>query len=333
MAARIRVLQYGLGPIGVEAVKLIAARTNLDLVGAVDIDPAKAGKDVGEIAGIGRIGVKAVSCLEELPKRARPQVAVHTTVSWLEDATPQLLELAARGIHVVSSTEELLYPHWKYPRLARQLETAARKSGTVIFGTGVNPGFVLDTVAILLSGACTQVSRIVLERQVDAGTRRLPLQLKVGAGITQAEFKKRVKSERMGHAGFIETVALVARAMGWNLEAITETIQPVVCERVVRTPYLTVEPGQVAGIHQTCKGKAGGKVVIDADLRMFVGALEPHDRIVIEGTPRIDCCFEGGVAGDQATIAMLVNAVPLVCQAPPGLKSVLDLPIPRWTGA
>ena len=332
MTARIRVLQYGLGPIGIEAVKLIASRPNLDLVGAIDIDPAKVGKDVGEICGIGRMGIKAVSCLEELPRKAHPQVSVHSTVSWLADAMSQLLDLASRGIHVVSSTEELLYPHWKYPKQARQLESAAHKNNIVIFGTGVNPGFVLDTVAILLSGACTQVNRIFLERQVDAGTRRFPLQLKVGAGITKAEFKKRVKTGRMGHAGFVETLALVARAMGWNLETINETIQPVISERLVRTPYLTVEPGQVAGIHQTCKGKASGKVVIDADLKMYVGALEPHDRIIIEGIPGIDCCFEGGVAGDEATIAMLVNAIPLVCQATPGLKSVLDLPIPRWTG-
>lgn len=332
MAVRIKVLQYGLGPIGIDAVKQIAARPGLDLVGAIDIDPAKIGKDVGEICGLGKIGVKVVSALGDLPKKACPQVAVHTTVSWLEDATPQLLELAAHGIHVVSSTEELLYPHWKYPRLAKKLDNAARGSNTVIFGTGVNPGFVLDTVAILITGACTQVNRIVLERQVDAGTRREPLQRKVGAGITRAEFNKRVKTGRMGHAGFIETVALVAKAMGWKLEAINETIQPVVSEKVVRTQYLMVEPGQVAGIHQTCKGKAGGKVLIDADLKMFVGAEDPHDRLIIEGTPRIDCCFEGGVAGDQATIAMLVNAVPLVCQATPGLKTVLDLPIPRWTG-
>jgi 4-hydroxy-tetrahydrodipicolinate reductase len=332
MKKKIRVLQFGLGPIGLAAARLVLEKSGLALVGALDIDPAKVGKDLGDVLSVGRLGIPVVSRLADLPRTARPEVALHCTVSWLEQAAPQIEELAKAGLHVVSSSEELLYPDWKYPRLAARLRRLALMHGVTLLGTGVNPGFVLDTVPILLSSACTHVREVKLERVVDAGTRRLPLQKKVGAGMSPSDFRRELRAGRMGHAGFIETVAIVAKSLGWKLDSIVETIKPKLAER--ETPSLAglIQPGQVTGIHQTCRGRIGGKSIINADLQMFVGAPRPFDRIVIAGEPGIDCRFEGGVAGDQATVAMLVNAIPLVCEAGPGLKTVVDLPVPRWMG-
>jgi 4-hydroxy-tetrahydrodipicolinate reductase len=328
----LKVLQFGLGPIGLAAARLVLEKPSLELAGAVDIDPAKVGKDLGVLLGIGPIGKKVYASLHDLPARSRPDAALHCTVSWLEEAVPQLIELASRGIAVVSSTEELLYPWWKYRNLAARLDRKAKRMGIAILGTGVNPGFVLDTVPLVLSGACTRVDRIRLERVVDAGTRRMPLQRKIGAGLSVEEWTRRARAGRMGHAGFVESVALVAKGLGWELSSITERLHPAIAEQAHRTEYLRVEPGQVTGIHQTCTGRFKRREVIHADLQMYVGAENPHDRIVIEGSPRLDIRFEGGVAGDAATAAMLVNMVPLVAKAEPGLKSILDLPMPRFLG-
>ena len=329
MAKQIRVIQYGLGPIGQAAAKLALEKKDIKLVGAVDIDPDKAGKDLGVILGGKKLGIPVVASIKDLPKSAKPEIAIHCTVSWLNDAMLQFEELAKAGISVVSSTEELLCPSWKYPKLAAKLDKIAKKGGVSILGTGVNPGFVLDTLPIVLSGVCLNVKKIVSEREVNAATRRLPLQQKVGAGITTAEFRRRVKTGKMGHAGFIETIALVAYALGWKLDKITETIQPKIADKTYKTRYLTVQKGQVTGIHQVCKGYKDGKVLIHADLQMYVGAKNPHDKIVIDGEPKIECNLVNGVAGDQATVAMLVNAIPLVKTAHSGLKTMADIRIPR----
>ena len=329
MAKKIRVIQYGLGPIGQAAAKLALQKEGLQLVGAVDIDPEKVGKDLGEILGGKSLGIPVVASIKDLPIKTKPDIAMHCTVSWLEDSMPQFVELAEAGIDVVSSTEELLCPSWKYPKLAKKLDAVAKKCGVTLLGTGVNPGFVLDTLPVVLSGVCLNVKRVVSEREVNAATRRLPLQQKVGAGITPAEFRKRVKTGKMGHAGFIETVALVAYGLGWKLDKITETIQPKIADKKYTTKFLTVEKGQVTGIHQVCKGIKGGKTLIHADLQMYVGAENPHDKIVIDGEPKIECNLVNGVAGDQATVAMLVNAIPLVKIAHPGLKTMADIRIPR----
>lgn len=311
---------------------MVLQRPYLELVAAIDFSPALQGKDAGEILGKGKLGIPIYASIDQLPRKFSAQVVLHTTVSWLEDALPQINACIQKNFSVISTTEELLYPQWKYPDIARQLDHMAHKHKVAVLGTGVNPGFVLDTVAILLSAACIQVDSISLQRVVNAATRRFPLQKKIGAGMTVQEFRKQARSGRMGHVGFVETIALVAHAMGWKLDNIRETLKPKVADRRLRTQFLSVEPGQVTGIHQTCRGKIGRRTLIDADLQMYVGAPDPFDRIVVRGNPGIACHLEKGVAGDEATIAMLVNAIPLIVDAPPGLKTVLDLPLVRWTG-
>ena len=330
---KIKVIQYGLGPIGQAAARLALQKPGIQMLAAVDIDPALEGKDLGQVLGGKKLGIPVLASIADLPRRMKPDVAVHCSISWLEDALAQFVELAEAGINVVSSTEELLCPDWKYPQLARKLDRVAKKNGVTLLGTGINPGFVLDTLPVVLSGVCLNVKKIHSKRELDAGTRRLPLQKKVGAGITPAEFRRRVKTGRMGHAGFIETIALVAKGLDWKLDKISETIKPKIADRDIRTKFLTVQKGQVTGIHQVCKGIQGGKTLIHADLQMYVGARQSLDRVIIHGEPSVRCVIEGGIAGDEATVAMLVNSVPLVQNAEPGLKTMVDLPVPRWLKA
>lgn len=326
-----RVIHYGLGPIGLEAARLVLTKPSMKIVGAVDIAQEKVGKDLATLLGLAQpLGIVVTDKPEELFLKSSADVVIHTTSSHTETIYPQLQQIINAKMDIVSSSEELLYPALQTPELARNLDVLAKQKGVAILGTGVNPGFLMDTLPVCLTGVCTKVSRIEARRVVDASTRREPLQRKIGAGLTEQEFRARVAAKKLGHVGLLESVALIAAGMNWELDDIKETIEPLLAEREYKTEYVSVAAGRVAGLKQIARGIKNGTSVITLDLHMYIGADNPHDYVKIEGTPPIEVTIPGGVAGDEATIAALVNAVPLVRQASPGLKTMLDIPVPRF---
>ncbi|MBI4612202.1 MAG: dihydrodipicolinate reductase [Planctomycetes bacterium] len=334
---KLTVVCYGLGPIGRAAARLALSRKRLKVVGAVDVDPEIVGRDLGLVCGLPSPALVDVT---DDPVRLlagkRVDVVLHATGSRFAKVYDQLAEIAGNGASVVSSCEELLFPWISDAEKAESLDKLAASAGAVVVGTGVNPGFVLDTLAICLSGACDGVRRIEGHRVVDAATRRAPLLAKIGAGIEVAEFQRLKEERRIGHVGLIESLALVADATGIARTRgpidFQETLEPVVARTRVQAADLVVEPGRVAGVHQIAMGSAGGAEVLRLDLAMFVGAEDPHDEIRIDAVPPIHARIHGGVAGDQATAAILVNLLPLARAARPGLRTMADLPVPRYTG-
>jgi len=328
---KLRVVQYGLGPIGLATVKAVLARPDFELVGAIDIDSDKVDRDVADLSGLKRpSGIRVSGRAEELLAVTRPKVVLHTTGSRFDRVMAQLKACVEAGANVVSTCEELLLPSLRYPALAHELSALAEARQVSVLGTGVNPGFVMDTVALLATAPCLEVRSIRVERVVDASTRRLPLQRKIGAGMSRGEFKKKVDQRELGHVGLLESLQLVAYGLGWKLERVEEKILPVMAGKSVRTAHLTVKAGTVAGLHHTCRGFRDGKEVLSLDLQMYVGAKDPYDQVTVAGTPPLKLRFDGGVPGDQATVGILLSMAPLVAAAPPGLKTMLDLPVPRF---
>jgi 4-hydroxy-tetrahydrodipicolinate reductase len=229
-------------------------------------------------------------------------------------------------VSLVSTAEELSYPFVKHAELARKIDERAKENDVRVLGTGVNPGFLMDTLAVALSGACQKVSSIRAERVVDASRRRLPLQKKIGAGLSPEEFQNRVSDGTIKHVGLPESVGLIALAMGWKLGEIQERISPVIAEQAVESQFIKVPLGCVAGVRQVAKGILGGQELVVLDLRMYLGAQNPHDSILIDGIPPIDMIIRGGVHGDRATPAIVVNALPKFAGLEPGLRTMLDLP-------
>ena len=326
----IRVVHSGLGPIGCETVRTLLGKKNIRIVGAVDVDPMKTGRDLGEILGTGRrLGAVVSEDAAAVLRKTKPHVLTHTTLSSFREVYDQLAVAARAGVSVVSSTEELVYPQLRNPDLAGRLDRLARRNGAAILGTGVNPGFVMDTLALVLTGVNKNVRGIRIMRRVDASTRRMPLQRKVGAGMNPAEFRALVRQGKLGHIGLLESMYLVALGLGWKIDRHKEKIEPVIADAIQETDYFAVRPGQVAGIAHTASGFCGGRRVIDLDLQMYVGAPDPMDSIEIDGDPPLSFVVAGGVPGDLATVAAVVNAIPRVLEARPGLKTMLDLPLPR----
>lgn len=329
----IRVVQYGVGPIGLESLRTVLAKQPtglIELVGAIDIDPEKTGRDVAELLGRDApTGITIQPDADAVLRETRPEVVLHTTTSFLDRMHTQLLQCARAGVHVVSSTEELSFPYDRHPDLAAEIDAEAKAHGVVIIGTGVNPGYAMDTLALTATGVCSDVTEVHVERVVDAGKRRLPLQRKVGAGLTAEQFAEKKQTGTFGHIGLRESLLFVAHGLGWTLDRTEETLDPVLSPRDVITPYLEVKAGQVAGIHHAITGYIKDEPILTLDLKMFVGAESPRDAVRVVGNPPIDLVIRGGIFGDTATVAALVNTVPLVLDAAPGLRTMKDLPIPR----
>ncbi len=326
--SNIKVVHYGLGSVGIEAVKLALEKNGLEVVGAVDINRGKVGKDLGEVTGSDhKLGIKVSPDLKQLLSKVKPHIIVHTTSSSLKKIYPQVEEIISSGMNLVSSTEELFFPWAQNEKLARQIDSLAKKKEVTVLGVGVNPGFVMDSLVVFLTAASRKVKKIRVERVVNASTRRLPLQRKIGAGMIPEEFRAKVDEGKLGHVGLKESLFFVAHNLGWNLDGTEESIEPMIAEKDVTTQYLRVEAGQVSGIKHIARGMKNGSEVIALDLRMYVGAKDPHDLISIEGIPNLKVEFKGGVAGDIATVATLVNHIQPVVEARAGLVTAKDLPM------
>ena len=327
----IRVLHFGLGPIGAAIVRQIATRRGFRVVGGVDVDPAKIGRDVGDIAGVGRqLRIKVSDDPRKAIKASKPDVVVLCTQSSLKKVMPQMEAILKHKIPVVSTTEELAYPCGANLRYARSLHQLAKKAKVAVLGTGVNPGFAMDALPITLTGVCERVDTIRVDRIQDARVRRLPFQQKIGAGLTREQFMRKVEDGSVRHVGLAESVSMIADAMGWKLEKITDDIQPKIAVETVASEYLAVDPGYVCGIVQDGIGYRKGEPVITLHMEAYLGAPESYDAVEVKGSPELKMKIAGGVHGDIATASITVNSIPKVLAAPPGLHTMRDMPIPSF---
>ncbi|MDX1746489.1 MAG: hypothetical protein R3324_11175 [Halobacteriales archaeon] len=321
-------VQYGVGPIGIRVVE-VAVDRGYEFVGAVDIDPDKVGDDLGRAVGLGRNLGATVTDDEAAVLGHEPDVVFHSTGSALEAVADQLEAAMAAGADVVSTAEELSYPWHGHHDTAVRLAETATDHGVTCLGTGINPGFAMDTLPAVLTTACRTVEAVHVTRVQDAATRRRPLQEKIGAGTDVDTFETEI-APKAGHVGLPESIAMVAGGLGWELEGIEETVEPVVAEKPVESAHLSVEAGEVAGIHQVGVGTVDGRDAVTLDLSMYLGAPDPVDRVRIMGEPDLDVTATGGFHGDVTTPAIVVNVVPRVREAEPGLATMLDIATPRF---
>ncbi len=329
----IKVLHFGLGPIGAGVVRQVAARKGFKIVGAVDIDPAKAGRDLGDVAGLDRpLRIKVSADARKAIKAAKPDVVVLSTTSSLKRTLPQIESILKLKVAIVSTTEELAYPTKANLRYARAIHRLAKKAKVAVLGTGVNPGFVMDALPIALTGVCERVEAIRIDRIQDARIRRLPFQQKIGAGLTREQFQRKVDDGSVRHVGLAESVSMIADAFGWKLDKITDEIQPRIATATVASEYLAVDPGYVCGIEQDGIGYRNGLPVVTLHMEAYLGAPESYDAVEITGSPALKMKIAGGVHGDIATTSIVVNSLPKILEVAPGLHTMRDMPLPSFFG-
>ena len=324
---------YGLGPIGAAVARQLASRKGFQIVGAVDIDRAKIGLDLGQVIGLDRkLRVRITNDAGSAIKSSKPDVAVICTSSSLKKVMPQIEAVLKKKVAIVSTTEELSYPVGSNRALAKKIDALAKKAKVAVVGTGVNPGFAMDALPITLTGICERVDSIRVDRIQDARSRRLPFQQKIGSGLNKEQFAQKVKDGSVRHVGLAESVTMIADSMGWKLDKVTDEIQPKIAEKGVESDLIAVDPGYVCGIVQDGVGYMKGKPVVTLHMEAYLGAPESFDAVTIEGTPRITQKIAGGLHGDVATASITVNSIPKILRVSPGLRTMADMPIPSWFG-
>jgi hypothetical protein len=329
----IRVLMYGLGPIGAAVARQIASRKGFQIVGAVDIDRAKIGLDLAQVIGLdNKMRVRITNDAVGAIKRGKPDVAVLCTSSSLKKVMPQIETVLKNKVAIVSTTEELSYPVGKNRALAKKIDALAKKAKVAVVGTGVNPGFAMDALPITLTGICERVDSIRVDRIQDARSRRLPFQQKIGSGLNKEQFAQKVKDGSVRHVGLAESVTMIADAMGWKLDKVTDEIHPKIADKGVESELIAVDPGYVCGIVQDGIGYIKGKAVVTLHMEAYLGAPESYDAVTVEGNPRITQKISGGLHGDVATASITVNSIPKILRVSPGLRTMADMPIPSWFG-
>ena len=322
----LKVVQVGCGPVGCSIVRLILQKANLKLLGAVDL--VNAGRDLGDVAGLGeKLGIIISEDASMVLGKAKPDCVLHATGSNLDSVYPQLEKIIESGSNIVTTCEELSYPYRKYPKLAANIDKLAKSHRVTVLATGVNPGFLMDTWPLFMTAVCQDVTQVRVVRRQDASSRRVPFQKKIGAGKTIEEFNKLIEAGTLKHVGLPESIAMIAAGLGWELDNITETIEPVILKTEVSSDFVTVKPGQAAGVKQIGYGWKDGKKLITLDFQAHIGAQEAYDTVYITGTPNMEVTIIGGTHGDIATAAIVVNSVPRVIDASPGLITMKDLPI------
>jgi hypothetical protein len=334
---KVKIVSYGIGVIGRRLARHLLTKEGVEIVGAVDINPAIVGKDLGEVLGGEKLGVLVSSDADEVLSSTKPDIVCHTTMSYVRQTYSQFAQILGQGVNCVSTCEELSYPYYteEGAEYAGKLDKLAKEKGCTLLGTGINPGFLMDTLPITLTGPMTRVDDIYITRQMDAATRRIPFQKKIGAGLTVEEFKEKIeKHEITGHVGLEQSILMIADALGWDLDEIkVDPVGPLVLDHDVASDAIDVPKGYNAGSMQMAYGFKDGKALITMDFRAYIGAPEEFDSVTIRGEPPINEKISPCVHGDFGTIAITANMIPAVINSEPGFKTMKDLPPPHATPA
>jgi 4-hydroxy-tetrahydrodipicolinate reductase len=325
MSRDIRVLQYGLGPIGSAIARHVVHRPGLCLVGAVDVDPAKVGVDIGRVIDLGRpLDRPVTGRLAQIATEV--DVVTHATNSYFSAFKGQIIEILEAGLDVVSTAEELSFPWLAHPQEAVEVDAVAKQAGKTVLGTGVNPGFIMDYLPLCLSAICQRVDHVDVTRVINASARRGPFQAKIGCGMTVKDFADRMAAGRMGHVGLSESMDMVSDTLGRSLTHREYDVEPLVANRVIRTDYVEVQPGRVMGLRQVARGHTAEGEFLRFTFIASLDVEDDLDTVRISGEPDLEIKLKGA-HGDLATVAIAVNAIRRVREAPAGLVTMRDLPI------
>jgi len=326
MHTRLRTAHYGLGDVGKQVVTLLAHRPDVDIVAAVDTNPRNVGRDLGEVVGLGRgLGVLVSYDPQLLAGRIEADVVLHATSPHLSVALPELLPLLVSGKSVISACDELVYPWVSHPEMAARLDATAKESSATLLAVGAGPGFVTDSLPLFLASVCAEVHAVSVTRMIDLAKEPAAAQAAAGLGMTVDAFCGAADEGAVGFPALLDSVSMMAARLGWQPDKLVETIEPIRAAKRRETDTTIVETGRVAGIRQLARGYKGGDEILRVGVIALLGAADPHDAILVRGRPPVSARIEKGIPSHVASAALMVQILPAVASARPGLLSVTDL--------
>lgn len=316
-----------MGPLGIKVAELIASRKGIITMAAVDNNPTLVGRKLSELSDKLHPELIIRESIAKAIYLSKPDVAIVTTVSDMQRITPQIEEILAYNIPIISTCEELSYPWDAAADLANKIDQLAKQSNVAVLGTGVNPGFLMDALPAFLTAMNQNVESIHVKRYQNAATRRVPFQKKIGAGLSIDEFEQKKKEGTIRHVGLTESMQFIAASIGWSLDRTTDNVSAAFADQEVKSPDMVIRKGEVTGVNQIGTAYIGDEKKITLEFIATVGEQHSYDEVIIKGLPEIKSKIKGGVNGDQATCAVAVNATASILKARPGLLTMADMPM------
>jgi hypothetical protein len=330
----VKVAVWGTGMMGQGLLGFILDRPkDIELVGAIVTNPAKEGKTVGELLGRDCDVTMTTDFASVLAKK--PDVVCICTQSNLDEITGQVEPTVKAGCNVLCIAERLAYPWASDPAWADRFDALAKEHEVSILGTGVNPGFVLDALIVMWSSICLRVDRIEAQRINDLSPFGPTVMASQGVGTTVAQFEAGIADGTIvGHIGFQESINLIAKALGWKIDEIVETREPIVSTVERSTAHVHVAPGDVCGCRHIGKGYSAGELKIELvhpqQIHPELEGVDTGDYIRIFGDPTVQMVNAPEIPGGKGTYASTGNYIPLMSAAPAGMLTVVDMPLPRF---
>ena len=333
----VKVAIWGFGAMGGGVAKVLLQKKGVEITGVCDIHPNRVNQSIFDLLGVERGEHKDVvvtPSIEQVVKKGACDVCVIATDSFTKKAFPKIKFVAEQGVNVVCTAEEMSYPKAQSPELAAEMDKIAKENGVTILGTGINPGLMMDLLAICLSGCMVDVQSVMCKRVNSLSPFGPAVMEEQGVGLTVEKFDAGVKDGTLaGHVGFAESVGMIGEALGWEVERFEQQMKPIVTTVDRKSAYGFARAGDVAGVNMTGQGYVDGVLKIDM---IHPQQIEPEaegtytgDYIVLKGSPEVNMQIRPEVDGGIGTIAMCVNMIPHVINSEPGLKTMLDLPVPR----
>lgn len=333
----VKVALWGFGAMGSGIARVLLNKKGVDIVGVCDIHPERINKSIYDLLGIERAERADVIVnpnIEEVVHDANCDICVLATDSFTRKAFDKIKYIVTQRVNVISTAEEMSYPKAQEPELAAEMNRLAREYGVSILGTGINPGLMMDLLAICLSGCMTDVQKVTCRRVNSLSPFGPAVMEEQGVGLRVEDFNTGVENGTLaGHVGFAESVGMIAEALGWKIDRFEQQMSAIVTSVDRKSPYGFAAAGDVAGVNMTGQGYVDGEVKIDMyhpqQIEPEMEGTHTGDYITLNGTPEVNMSIRPEVDGGIGTIAMVVNMIPHVINARPGLKTMLDLPVPR----
>lgn len=334
----LKVAIWGFGAMGSGMAEMLLNKKGVEVIGVCDRHPDRVGKNMYEVLGVDGTGKKPIIIkenIDEIFQGEKCDLCLCATDSFTKTAFPRISHILKKGINVISTAEEMAYPQAQNPELAKELDKIAKENGVTVLGTGINPGLMMDLLVVTLTGAMKEVEHITAKRVNSLSPFGVAVMEEQGVGLSKEKFLKETEEGKLaGHVGFHESIQMITDAIGWKLETpISQKQAPIVTEVPRSTKYVSVAAGDVAGCSMEGFGKVEGEIKVEMyhpqQIEPQLGGVNTGDYITIKGTPEINMSITPEVNGGLGTIAMCVNMIPHVINSKAGLKTMLDLPVPR----
>jgi hypothetical protein len=334
----IKTIVYGVGAMGSNMVRLLQRKPFSRLAGAVDWDEKKIGRDVGDVAGLGRpLGIKVAYPPDEVLGKIDADVVLLATTAFIDEAYPIIVEIIKQNINVITIAQELFFPLPHHAPLAKEIDQLARMAGVCVTSVGINPGFIMDIIPIVASLPCWTVNKVKSERIVDFSPYGPDEMRHIGAGLTPQEFSSGVSEGKIGHIGLLETAAMVSNCLGLGVDELNQKKSAIITNKVRQSHFIKILSGRVCGFRQKVVGTNSGKVRLDLSMVGLVCPDPEEDQLTlgdytrIEGEPSVDVAIKEEISqkGGLGTAGVAVNMIPRVLASAPGFHTMNELALPH----